>query len=182
MDLSIGTVAPSPPLPAVGRVLTGVGGYVALGAVAQLGDPAHAALSVMFGALAAALGTVAFTLPTLLVAHPWLGLRTDPMGVAARQIEGFTRCGRLAGTLAPVMLFFVFAQTATQVLYVLAVGCIGIAGLLAGGMEIAEAETGTQRAVAKHVALGWMLVGGWAGLVLLTRLLPLPTLTFSYVL
>jgi hypothetical protein len=77
--------------------------------------------------------------------------------VVARQVGGFVRCGRLAGTLAPVMLFFVAAAGATRELYLLAIVGIGLVGVIDGALQIGAAEAGSPRAAAAG-ALGllWM--------------------------
>lgn len=122
----------------------------------------------MFAALATSAGTVAFTLPTLVVAHPWLGLRTPPADVASRLVEGFARCGRLAGFLAPVMLFFVASASATRALYVIAILGLGAVWLTASGLEIVDAEGDSPRApVAALVATAWTALAALVGAVLL---------------
>lgn len=159
--------APALPLPFdVSRLLplaAAAGGYAAFGAVASLVEGAD--LRLVSAPLISGAVAVIATLPTVLVAHPWLGMSATPAQVAAALIDGWVRAGTLALALAPVLFFFAASRIVGLVYALLTLGFAAV-GLLRGGMSLRALEPTDARI--STLALGWAcLTAGIGGVVFL---------------
>ena len=92
----------------VWRILRATSGFLLLGLVGTLtphATPEHLLQTAPSGLLVH-LGALALTGPTLLVAHPFLGLEASPDRLVVALGRAFARAGDLALGLVPFLLFF----------------------------------------------------------------------------
>lgn len=154
-------------LPQPREILGAILGFSILGATAATWGGADA-WRVGAAGLAAAAGAVALTTPTVVIAHAFIGLDGPPSEAAAAPLGAFTRAGRLAGWLAPVLLFFVAAGGTRDVVYGLALVGTGLVGLAAGAAVLASGGQPGRRGI---VAFVWVGLAGAVGLHLLSKVL-----------
>ncbi len=160
-SLAIEPADTPPPMeaPELSRVLTGMAGLLALGAVASIGG--HGALvHVAPSGLWIGAGSLVLTAPALLVAHQFLGLDAAPDEVVAVLGETVARGGRLALGLVPFQAFFSATTTRGPGLFALALAGVGLAALAFAGRHVVDAERRAttnlaQRARAHFLVLAW---------------------------
>lgn len=158
-------VAAEPRLPGALALLRASLGFVALGAMASLDRPVTSGWDDGPLTLVTHLGALALTAPSLLVAHPVLGLRAQPEALVTALASAYVRTGHLALGLVPFGLFFALTTSiGPQVVAVtsLVAGALGLTAA-AGGLVAAERR-------ADPVLPSWgrmhVLTAGWVLLTL----------------
>lgn len=154
----------TPSLAAVGRAALG---FVALGATAALGADWSSAAHTAPSALIVHLGAFALTGPTLLVAHPFLGLEAKPDVLVAGLGRAFVRAGDLALGLSPLLLFFAATTAIAHGLFVVLLAFVGGAGLLGAARDLVAAEALTPGASPAAVHKMRVLAAAWSALTVL---------------
>jgi len=161
----------SPPVGAL-RVLRASAGFLLLGAIGTLSpvatprDLLHTAPS----GLLVHLGALALTGPTLLVAHPFLGLEASPDRLVGALGRAFARAGDLALGLVPFLLFFAATTRLGTLLLAVLLGFVGITALVAAARDLVAAERaapGASAVVGIRVFRMRALAVAWSVLTLL---------------
>ena len=98
-------------------------GHLVLGACFALGRSLRTGgdvpLAAVFGTLGAQVGGLCFAIPSLLVLHPFLGMRARPEALLRALAWAAVRHGRLALALAPIALLFCAAGRVTTGVHLL---------------------------------------------------------------
>lgn len=159
-------VEPAPPLPTptaaeLGQALLG---FVALPLVGLLGDGGAGGLA---GGVAPPLAALALSVPSLLVGHQFLGLQASPAELARDVVAVFTRCGRLALALVPVVGLYAATSGLGPTALVLALTCIGIASVSLARQRLMAREAAAGPAAPGAALRMALLATAWAALALL---------------
>lgn len=155
------------------RLLSAAAGYAALGAAGGFGSADFGFLACLRAPLLASAMGVAVTVPSLVIAHEWLEGKAPLASVISAPVEAWTRCGMLAFSLAPVVVFFAAASHVATAMYLLAVVGVAGVGLITGMASIGSLSAPPSGAGAgsAFLALSWAFLAGGISLVLFYRLL-----------
>lgn len=153
--------------PGVLDALVGIGGPLALGA--SLAPVLHR-VELVPSFLIALTGSVAFTLPTLLVAHQAFGFRGEWSVVARAMAWTVVRAGRVSLACVPVALLYAAADQAAFAIWLLLLACQAGLVLLTGARALRATQgvaTWEDTLKGGLLALAWAALTGVVGLVLL---------------
>ncbi len=152
-------------LPSPAAFARSLAGYALLGGVAILGSRAGASASPVL--LLPAVGCLLLTVPALLVAHSFLGLRAGPGALLTAIARPFSRVGEVALGLVPALLLFRATSGALAETVLLGMGLtLAILGFTLAIRHVIAAETATTPGlggVLKMYGLTW----AWAALAAL---------------